>query len=143
MTVCVHGLVAGCLLWLPTLAVHAPADSLRFTIDAPASARVGEPVPITLRLTNPSGRPIDAYFLGRTIAFDIVVTLDDGTVVWRRLAGAAVPSILQVRTLAPGEVLEWKDRWQPQRAGRYRVQGMLPSDAPEPRRTAQIEVVIT
>lgn len=139
----VHGLVAGCLLWMPAQAVHAPADSLRFTIHAPASARAGEPVPITLRLTNPTDRPIDAYFLGRTIAFDIVVTLEDGTVIWRRLAGVAVPSILQVRTVGPGEVLEWTDSWRPEHAGRYRVQGVLPSDAPAPWRTAQVEIVIT
>lgn len=122
--------------------VHAasPPDSLRFTVHAPDTVQRGAAVPITLRLTNVSDHPVDAHFLGRTIAFDIVVTDKDG-VVWRRLQ-EAVPSILQIRTLAAGETLEWKDVWRPAKAGRYQVQGLLPSDAPEPLRTAQVSVVV-
>jgi hypothetical protein len=117
-------------------------DSLRFDLIAPAEARFGRVVPITLRLTNVSPRAVEAHFLGREIAFDIVVTRADGTVVWQRLAQRAVPSILQVRMLGPEEVMEWRDEWQPLERDRYRIQGILPSDAPEPRRTSWVELIV-
>ena len=110
----------------------APLD---VSLAVPRSARVGERVPIRLRLTNTGDRPVDAHFLGRTVTFDIVVTSDDGSVVWRRLGEGTGQSILQIRTLAPGETLEWSDAWVPKSSGRYRIQGVLPSDDPEPRRT--------
>jgi hypothetical protein len=118
------------------------SDSLAFTIHVPDSVRAGEPVPIVLRVTNRTDAPVDLHLLGRTIAFDVVVTREDGTPVWRRLEGQAVQSILQLRTLAPGETLELSDRWD-QRGrggaavppGLYRVHGELPTDEPEPLRT--------
>ncbi len=116
---------------------------LEFTISAPGSVRVGQPIPITLKLTNVSDRPVEAHFLGRTIAFDIVVTTEDGAVVWQRLSEGATPSILQIRTLAPGEKIEWRDSWRPKRRGRYRVQGVLPSDDPEPRRTPWVDIEVS
>ena len=119
------------------------AESLRFTLIVPPRARVGAAVPITLRLTNPSAQPIEARFLGREIAFDVVVVDRAGRPVWRRLADRAIPSILRLQVLAPGETLEWQAEWRAARTGRYRVQGVLPSDDPEPRRTAWAEIEIT
>ena len=89
-----------------------------------------------LRLRNPSRQPVEAHFLGREIVFDIIVARDDGRVVWRRLEHGVGPSILQIRTLAPSESLEWRDTWLPAEAGHYRAQGILPSDEPQPLRTA-------
>jgi hypothetical protein len=108
----------------------------------PARVRVGEGVPITLRLTNAGRRAADVYLQGRPAAFDIVVTRRDGTPVWRRLEGAVVPAVLQVRSLAPGAVLEFRDSW-PQRTnlgaavepGDYLVTGVLPTDPPAELRT--------
>ncbi len=123
--------------------VPAPGVSpLEFTISAPTRARVGARVPIVLRLHIASDRPIEAHFLGRTIVFDIVVTGDDGAIVWRRLEHEVGSSILQVRMLEPGETMQWRDAWLPRKPGHYRVQGILPSDAPEPLRTpwAGVEV---
>jgi len=117
-------------------------DSLRFDLIAPAEARFGRAVPITLRLTNVSPRAVEAHFLGREIAFDIVVSRADGTPVWRRLEGAIVPGILQVRMIAPGETLEWRDVWRPANPGRYRLQGILPADEPEPLRTPWVELIV-
>ena len=124
------------------LVSQGPPAPLEFKASAPGAARIGQRVPITLRLHNRSDGPVVAHFLGRTVAFDIVVTDASGTVVWRRLGEAAVPSILQIRTLAAGETLEWKDNWVPSAAGRYRIQGVLPSDQPEPRRTPTIDIQI-
>lgn len=118
------------------------ADSFRFELIVPAEARRGAAVPITLNLTNVSDRSVEAHFLGRTIAFDIVVTTEAGTVVWQRLGEGATPSILQIRTLTPGESMEWRDTWVPKTAGRYRVQGVLPSDDPEPLRTRWVAIEV-
>ncbi len=127
----------------------AESDSLAFSIHVPESVRAGEPVPIALRIRNRTDGPVELHLLGRTIAFDIVVTSEDGTPVWRRLEGQAVQSILQLRTLAPGETLEFSDRWDQRRRGGaavppgpYRVHGELPTDEPEPLRTPPVPLLI-
>lgn len=117
--------------------------TLEFTLSAPTRSRVGATVFLILRLRNPSHRPVEAHFLGRTIVFDIVAARADGSIVWRRLAKGAGPSILQIRTLAPGETMEWRDGWQPREPGHYRLQGILPSDEPEPRRTPWRTLTVT
>lgn len=125
------------------------AESLQFTIVVPPLVHVAQPVRITLRLTNVTDHPVAVYVVGRPIAFDIVIAREDGPVVWRRLEGAAVASILQVRTVRPRETMELSDLW-PQRGsdgkpvppGTYDVWGVLPSDAPEPRRTATVKLRI-
>jgi hypothetical protein len=88
--------------------------------------------------------------MGRTIAFDLVVRSPDGRVVWRRLEGQSIPAILQIRTPAPGEALALSDTWT-QRGGdrravppgTYSVEGVLPTDAPEPLRAPPVPLVIT
>jgi len=119
----------------PLPAAAVTRDSLRFTVAAPAEARVGDAVAITLRLTNTGGRPVELYLRGREVAFDISVTDHAVVVVWQRLAGAVIPGILQVKVLGPGETLELKDVWRPAAPGAYSVQGVLPTDEPEPLRT--------
>ena len=116
--------------------------SMTLHIVVPACVRGGEGVPITLRLTNADRRAADVYLQGRPAAFDIIVARPDGTPVWRRLEGAIVPAVLQVRSLAPGAVLEFHDTW-PQRTnlgavvepGEYLVTGVLPTDPPAELRT--------
>lgn len=102
---------------------------LQFSLSVSSHARVGERVPVVLRLTNVSDHPVEAHFVGRTIAFDIIVESTSGAVVWRRLGEGAGQSILQLKTMAPGETIEWRDHWVPKAAGQYRIQGRLPSDA--------------
>jgi len=128
----------------------APGDSLELSIAVPERVQPGEAVPIMVRVRNRTDRPVDLHLVGRTIAFDIVVTAEDGTPVWRRLEGQAVQSILQLRTLAPGETLELSDRWDqrgrggsPVPPGRYAVQGIVPTDEPEPLRTPVVPLQIT
>jgi hypothetical protein len=112
---------------------------MRFDIIAPSDVRQGDPVPVTLRLTNTSGRPLTVYLQGRPTAFDIVVKNEAGTVVWRRLEGQMITAILGVRTLEPGAMLSFDDVW-PQRdqAGRpappglYTITGSLLTDGPDP-----------
>jgi Intracellular proteinase inhibitor len=116
---------------------------LRFTIAAPPSVRAGESVRVTLRLTNTSAKPLTLYLTGRTVTFDVVVARPDGAIVWRRLEGKAGQQILQVKTLAPGEVFELKDTWSAALPpGDYTVQGVLPTDG-EPLKTKPVRLRIT
>ncbi|MGH7518616.1 MAG: BsuPI-related putative proteinase inhibitor [Gemmatimonadales bacterium] len=108
---------------------------MRVDITAPSDVPQGDPVPVTLRLTNTSDRPLTVYLQGRPTAFDIVVKDEGGAVVWRRLEGQTITAILGIRTLAPGETLSFEDVW-PQRdqAGRpappglYTISGSLLTD---------------
>jgi Intracellular proteinase inhibitor len=130
------------VLYYALIFVGTLVSPLRLAILLPDSVPLGEPVPIALRLTNLGRKPVTAYLQGRPVAFDVIVSRRDGTPVWRRLEGAVVPAILQVRSLAPGEVLEFSDTW-PQRTnlgaavgpGEYLVTGVLPTDPPAELRT--------
>jgi hypothetical protein len=123
--------------------------SMTLQIVLPTTVRVGEAVPITLRLTNTSREPVTAYLQGRPVAFDIIVSRRDSSVVWRRLEGVVVTAVLQVRTLAPEEVLEFSDTWT-QRSnggelvgpGEYLVTGVLPTDPPAELRTQPVPLRI-
>ena len=109
-----------------------PAESLRLETDVPAQVAVGESVPIVLRATNVSGRPLELYLVGRSVTFDVTISGPDGATVWRRLDGQAVQAILQIRTLASEEMLEVRHDWDQRAAtgqriapGTYVVQGAL------------------
>lgn len=117
--------------------------SMTLQIVLPDTVRAGEAVPITLRLMNTGQSPATIYLQGRPVAFDIIVSRRDGAAVWRRLEGAVVSAVLQVRSLAPGEVLEFRDSWSQQSnlgksvgPGEYLVTGVLPTDPPAELRTA-------
>jgi hypothetical protein len=110
-------------------------DSMRVEIVVPPKIAPGAPVPITIRIGNTTARPIELHLQGRTVVFDLVVSRGDA-VVWRRLEGESVTAILQLRMLAPGEVLELKDTWHQRdgtgRAvgpGEYSVTGVVATDA--------------
>jgi hypothetical protein len=127
--------IFGFLATLGALAI-VPADTPKVELDVPREVRAGTPVPMTLRVTNASDRPLQLYLRGRPIAFDLVVRRGDGTVVWRKLAGAMIAMVLQLKTLAPGERLELKDVWRQQTTDRspappgdYTVTGSLLTDS--------------
>jgi uncharacterized protein (DUF58 family) len=113
-------------------------DSVAFRVELPPAVQAGEPVPVVLRLTNRTERPLTLVLQGRPLAFDVTVTTPDGAIVWRRLEGAVVQSILAVRTLAPAESLTLEAVWDgrgrdgtPVPPGRYLVAGKLLTDTPE------------
>jgi hypothetical protein len=125
-------------------------DSMKIELVLPDTVRAGEPVPVTLRVVNTGSRHVTLYTQGRPTTFDIVVSRPDHKIVWHRLYHAVVNSILQVRKLAPGEILEFSDSWN-QRAnggaavtpGEYRVTGVLPTNPPDElrSRTAQLRIL--
>jgi hypothetical protein len=124
-------------------------DSVAFRVLAPTSARAGEPVPMELVLTNRTERPLTLYLQGRPLAFDITVSRQDGTAVWRRLEGQVVSTILAVRELAPAASLRfeavWDGRFRDGRValpGRYRITGRLFTDTPEGLTTAAVPIRI-
>jgi hypothetical protein len=144
--------IPGTLVGLAAIAACAPPrdsmtadrpDSLRLHLLAPAAARAGAPVPITIRVANGGGRPLELHLQGRGIAFDVVVKDEAGTVVWRRLEGAFIQGILQLKTLAPGESFDLDAAWTPTAPGTYTVEGVLPTDEPQPLRTPVARVTVT
>jgi hypothetical protein len=110
----------------------AVSDSLRLFVALPPVAGLGEPIPISLHIENTTDRTLDLYLRGREIAFDLVVTDEQGRIVWRRLEGEIIPAILRIETLAAGASLSFDDTWD-QRTnaggfappGRYHVEGQL------------------
>jgi hypothetical protein len=126
----------------------ASHDSLRLSLELPAEVDAGEPVAFVFRVENVSGRTLDLYLRGRTIAFDVIVTRPDGAAVWRRLEGEIIPAILRIETLAPDEALELADTWL-QRSdagdavppGEYRVHAELLTES-EPLRSAALPLRI-
>ncbi len=108
------------------------SDSVRVELVVPERVSLGEPAEIILRLENISDRSLDLYLRGRTIAFDVVITRKDGTLVWRRLQDEAIPAILRIEVLKPGAVLELEDTWDqrgnggaPVPADEYRIRGEI------------------
>lgn len=108
---------------------------MRVELVVPRKVEAGTPVPMAVRIGNTSKRQLELHFQGRSITFDLAVRRHD-SVVWRRLEGTAAPAILQIRMLAPGEVLELKDVWRQKDngggdvgPGEYSVTATIPTDA--------------
>ena len=105
------------------------------TLHAPEKARVGEVIPITMRVENKSAETLELYLRGREAIYDFIVNARDGDVVWRRLEGEVVQAIVRFQVLAPGQALEFTDRWNqrdnagdPVAPGPYTIRGVVLSD---------------
>jgi hypothetical protein len=129
------GIIAAWATSRRSLPAAARPDSMRVDLVVPPRVAPGAPLPIAIRIANTADRPLELHLQGRTTVFDLIVSRGE-TVVWRRLEGVAAQAILQLRMLAPGEVLELKDTWgQVDRSGRpvgrgeYRVSAEVPTDA--------------
>lgn len=107
---------------------------MRYEIVLPNRVRRGEPVSITIRITNQSTEPAPIEFTGRPIAFDILIDDASGRRIWQRLSDDVVGMVLQVRILEPGESLELLHMWDQSddrgaavSTGTYTVRGILPT----------------
>jgi hypothetical protein len=124
------------------VAAGAPAPLL-LRLVLPQRIAAGQPVPMTLVLENHGTTPVEVGLGGEPIAFDFTVRDARGAEIWRRLEGVAVESILHLRTVGPGETLEFADVWhqrdnrgRPIPPGDYEVTGILPVvDSPDGWRT--------
>ena len=108
-------------------------------IEVPATVVRGERVPVTLHVTHPGPDALEIYLRGRAATFDVEVADLAGRVVWRRLDGAVIPGIIQLRVLWPGERFDLHASWDqrdadgtPVAAGDYVVRALLLTDALEP-----------
>lgn len=109
----------------------APQDTLRLSLEAPATARAGDGVSVQLRITNTSARVISLYLRGREPTADVLVRTTTGDTVWRKLRGASIPAILQLRLLDPGASLTLRELWPASRIdpGTYRLEAEVLTDA--------------
>ena len=114
------------------------ADSLRCDIDIPPRVRIGQSVPIAVRVTNVADRPLELHLQG-TVAFDITISSTDDKVVWRRLEDEVIQSILRIEVLAPGQTLELAYTWdqrtrggEPVPPGQYSVTAALLTESSQP-----------
>lgn len=122
---------------------------LRVSLSAPDSAPAGSTVPMAIRLENVGIAPLELYFRGRAIAYDIVIRDTAGQTVWRRLQGQIIPSIIQVKVLDPGEVLELPHEWDQRNdrrelvePGYYMAHGIVLTDRPEPIVSTQKQLLV-
>lgn len=110
-------------------------DTLRLELEVPGEVAFGSPVPVVIRARNLTDRALSLSLLGTEIVYDLMVWRMDGTLIWQRLEGKSVPSILRIVSIAPREALELKGSWNQLTSsgatlepGTYRVQGVLPTD---------------
>ncbi len=106
-------------------------------LKVPPEVPAGQPIPIVLRLTNTADAPRELALQGRPIAYNVIITQRYGAIVWRRLEGEVIQTILQLRTFASGESLEFRHDWNqrsnsgvPVAPGEYLVIGVVPTDPP-------------
>lgn len=107
----------------------------------------GRPVSLSLVVEHPGPDALELFLQGRSATFDVEVRDAAGALVWRRLEGAVLQAILQLRVLWPGERFVLHASWdQRDQAGalvppgEYRLRGFLLTDAPEPLATDEVTV---
>lgn len=109
---------------------------LEFELALPTSARLGDSVVFTLRVTNSSGATVDLPLADvGDLAFSPVISRPDGSEVWRRDFGLSVGVVHHVRIL-PGQSQVFLAVW-PLRdlqgrlvaPGEYRVRGVLKTES--------------
>jgi hypothetical protein len=106
------------------------------TLEAPDEVEAGRTVNLKLIWRNLTDKPVELTLGGRP-AYDFVVTTNEGKQVWRWLEGEMVQQILEIKTVDPGQKLEFTLEWQPVDQagaalppGRYLVQGILNLEPP-------------
>jgi hypothetical protein len=117
-------------------------DTVLVRISAPRTASVGDVVPITVVLQNNRERSIDLHLTGREIVYDIVIARANKSIVWQRLnPNATTQSIVQLKTLGPGESFTLTDNWTASEPGSFVIGAELPTDA-QPLQAAPVGITI-
>ena len=118
-------------------------------LELPTKSRVGESIPLKLKVKNNSGNPVTLALGGRP-SYDFSVTTEDGTEIWRWLHGQVIQAILEVRILKSGEEVVFATDWpQVNNAGDlippgiYWVHGIINLDPPEKLETEPKQLLIT
>lgn len=116
---------------------NTQAGSLRVTLEVPARARLGEPVPLVFHVANAGPAEITLAVQGREATADFAVTDLRGRVIWSLLKGQIVLGSLRLLPFASGKRLTFRHLWRqrsdagtPVAAGDYLVRAALLTDAP-------------
>lgn len=86
-------------------------SQLRLTLEAPARARSGEPVPLVFTVTNAGKSPVTLYLMGREPSADFQVSDAAGRRVWSLLRGETTMAALRLFPLDPGKGLSFRHAW--------------------------------
>jgi len=123
--------------------------SLALWLEAKSEVRVGETADLKLKVRNSSDRLVELTLGGRP-AYDFVVTKPDGMEVWSWLHGQVIQDILELKTLNPGEELEFAAEWEqvdnegnPVPPGTYLVRGVLNTEPPQKLETEPKQLIIS
>lgn len=123
-----------------------PEDPL--SLEAPDEVEAGQTVKLKLIWRNLTDKAVELTLGGRP-PYDFVVTTSEGKEVWRWLAGQTVQDILEIKTVDPGQKLEFTLEWQPVdqsgaalAPGRYLLHGILNLDPPATLKTKPKPLVI-
>ena len=110
------------------------SQALTIWLEVPAEVPAGTTVPLTLIVKNTSTHGIKLSLGGRP-AHDFVVTSQAGLQVWVWTHRQAILSILERRTLQPGDALTFEGQWQQVDhsgktvpAGTYLVRGVVSTE---------------
>jgi intracellular proteinase inhibitor BsuPI len=106
------------------------------TLEAPDEIEAGQTVKLKLIWRNLTDKPVDLSLGGRP-AYDFVLTTDKGKHILRWLEGQTVQDILEIKTVDPGQKLEFTLEWRPVdqsgaalAPGKYLIHGILNLEAP-------------
>jgi hypothetical protein len=82
-----------------------------FTLEAPDEVEAGQTATLKLIWRNLTDKPVELSLGGRP-PYDFVLTTDGGKEIWRWLAGQTVQDILEIKTVEPGQKLEFTLEWR-------------------------------
>jgi Intracellular proteinase inhibitor len=106
------------------------------SLEAPDEVDAGQTINLKLIWRNLTDKPVTLTLGGRP-PYDFVVTDSEGKELWRWLEGQTIQEILEIKTVDPGQKLEYTLEWQPVDQagaelppGRYMVHGLLNLDPP-------------
>ena len=123
-----------------------PEDPL--TLEAPDEVEAGQTINLKLVWRNLTDKPVELTLGGRP-PYDFVLTTNEGEEIGRWLAGQTVLEILEIKTVDPGQKLEFMLEWQPVdqagaalAPGRYLMHGILNLDPPETLKTKPKPLII-
>jgi hypothetical protein len=123
---------------LPPTERPTQSAQLRLTLEAPARARSGEPVPLVFRVVNSGREPVTLQLFGRSPTADFRVLDSRGRIVWTLLRGQTMLGALRLHPLGAGETLTFRQAWNQRDdggsllpAGTYLIRAVLLTDRPE------------
>jgi hypothetical protein len=118
------------------------------SLEAPDEVEEGQTINLKLIWRNLTDKPIELTLGGRP-PYDFVVTTNEGKEIGRWLAGQTVQDILEIKTVDPGQKLEFMLEWQPMdqagaalAPGRYLIYGILNLEPPAALKTKPKPLII-